>query len=56
MEIPFIFPSENILVCGDEFDIEHEWKVAIIIRALYAGKYAGHDYWKELYPTPYFTI
>jgi hypothetical protein len=39
-------PSSNkdYIVCGPEFGIEHEGKVALIHRALYEGKSAGRDF------------
>jgi hypothetical protein len=39
-------PSSNkdYIICGPEFGIEHEGKVALIHRALYGGKSAGRDF------------
>jgi hypothetical protein len=43
-------PSSNkdYIVCGPEFGIEHEGKVALINRALYGGKSAGRDFRNHL--------
>jgi hypothetical protein len=43
-------PSSNkdYIICGPEFGIEHEGKVALIHRALYGGKSAGRDFRNHL--------
>ena len=41
-------PSNKNIICGPEFGIENEGKVAIIVRALYGGKVAGRDFWHHL--------
>ena len=40
--------ERHYIICGKEFGVEHEGKVAVIVRALYGGKCAGMDYWKHL--------
>ncbi len=41
--------SEKLFImCGPEFEIEHEGHVALIRRALYSGKVAGRDFWHHL--------
>ena len=40
--------EKHYIICGDEFGVEHNGKVAIITRALYGGKFAGRDYWKHM--------
>jgi hypothetical protein len=43
-------PSSNKdhIICGPEFGVEHEGKVALIHRALYGGKNAGRDFRNHL--------
>ena len=36
------------IICGPEFGIENEGRVALIHRALYGGKVAGRDFWHHL--------
>ena len=40
--------EKHFIVCGPEFGIENEGKVALIRRALYGGKVAGRDFWHHL--------
>ena len=40
--------EKHYVICGDEFGIEHNGKVALIRRALYGGRVAGRDYWKHM--------
>ena len=40
--------EKHYIVCGDEFPLEWQGRVAIIRRALYGGKSAGSDYWKHM--------
>jgi hypothetical protein len=40
--------EKNFIICGPEFGIENESHVALIWRALYGGKVAGHDFWQHL--------
>ena len=40
--------EKHYIICGPEFGIENEGKVAIIVRALYGGKVAGRDFWHHL--------
>ena len=40
--------EKHYIICGDEFPLEWQGRVAIIRRALYDGKCAGSDYWKHM--------
>ena len=40
--------KKHYIICGDEFPLEWQGRVAIIRRALYGGKCAGSDYWKHM--------
>jgi hypothetical protein len=40
--------EKHYIICGPEFGIENEGKVALIQRALYGGKVAGRDFWHHL--------
>ncbi len=40
--------EKHFITCGPEFGIENEGHVALIWRALYGGKVAGHDFWHHL--------
>ena len=40
--------EKHYIVCNDDFGIENRGKVALIRRALYGGKMAGHDYWVHM--------
>ena len=40
--------EKHYIICGAEFGVENEGRVAIIERALYGGKAAGRDYWHHL--------
>ena len=41
--------SENhYIICGIELGLENVGKRALIVRALYARKVAGHDFWHHL--------
>jgi hypothetical protein len=40
--------EKHFIICGPEFGIENEGRVALIGRALYGGKVAGHDFWHHL--------
>jgi hypothetical protein len=35
---------KDYIICGPEFDVENEGKVALIRRVLYGGKSAGRDF------------
>ena len=39
--------EKHYIICGDEFPLEWQGRVAVIRRALYGGKFAGSDYWKH---------
>ena len=43
-------PSSELhfIICGPEFGLENEGRVALIRRALYGGKVAGRDFWHHL--------
>ena len=40
--------EKHYIVCNDDFEIENRGNVALIRRALYGGKMAGHDYWVHM--------
>jgi hypothetical protein len=40
--------EKHFIICGPEFGIENEGRVALIRRALYGGKVAGQDFWHHL--------
>jgi hypothetical protein len=40
--------EKHFIICGPEFGIENEGRVALIWRALYGGKVAGRDFWHHL--------
>ena len=40
--------EKHYIICGAEFPLELQGKVAVIKRALYGGKKAGSDYWKHM--------
>ncbi len=40
--------EKHFIICGPEFRIENEGRVALIRRALYGGKVAGRDFWHHL--------
>ena len=40
--------EKHYIVCGSEFPLEYQGKIAVIKRALYGGKKAGSDYWKHM--------
>jgi hypothetical protein len=40
--------EKHFIICGPEFGIENEGRVALIWRALYGGKVAGCDFWHHL--------
>ena len=40
--------EKHYIICGSEFGLEHQGKVALIRRALYGGKSSGADFWKHL--------
>ena len=40
--------EKHYIICGKEFPLELQGRVAIIRRALYGGKCAGSDYWKHM--------
>ena len=40
--------EKHYIICGAEFPLEWQGRVAIIRRALYGGKCAGSDYWKHM--------
>ena len=43
-------PSSNkhYAICGEEFGLEHEGKIALIRRVFYGGKLAGRYFWAHL--------
>ena len=36
--------EKHYVICGKEFDLEHEGNIVLIRRALYGGKLAGRDF------------
>jgi hypothetical protein len=40
--------EKHFIICGPEFEIENEGRVALIRRALYGGKVAGRNFWHHL--------
>jgi len=40
--------EKHFIICGPEFGIENEGRVALIWRALYGGKVASRDFWHHL--------
>ncbi len=40
--------EKHFIICGPEFGIENEGRVALIWRALYGGKVADRDFWHHL--------
>ena len=40
--------EKHYVICGSEFPLEYQGRVAVIKRALYGGKSAGADYWKHM--------
>lgn len=40
--------EKHYIICGKEFGLENEGRVALIRRALYGGKVAGRDFWHHL--------
>ena len=40
--------EKHYIICGPEFGLENEGKIAVIVRALYGGKSAGADYWRHV--------
>jgi hypothetical protein len=40
--------EKHFIICGPDFGIENEGRVALIRRALYGGKVAGRDFWHHL--------
>ena len=40
--------EKHFIICGEEFGLENIGKIALIKRALYGGKSAGHDFWEHL--------
>ena len=40
--------EKHYIVCGDEFPLKWQGRVAVIRRALYGGKRAESDYWKHM--------
>ena len=40
--------EKHYIICGEEFPLEWQGRVAHIRRALYGGKSAGTDYWKHM--------
>jgi hypothetical protein len=40
--------EKHYIKCGQEFGLENEGKLAVIVRALYGGKSAGADYWRHV--------
>ena len=40
--------EQDFIICGPEFGLENQGRVALIRRALYGGKVAGRDFWHHL--------
>ena len=40
--------EKNYVICGPEFGLKNIGKIAVIVRALYGGKYANADYWRHV--------
>ena len=40
--------EKHYVICGKEFGLEHERKIALIRSALYGGKLASRDFWTHL--------
>ncbi len=40
--------EKHFIICGPEFGIENEGRIALIHRALYGGKVAGCNFWHHL--------
>jgi hypothetical protein len=40
--------EKHFIICGPEFGIENEGRVALIRYALYGGKVAGRNFWHHL--------
>ena len=40
--------EKHFILCGDEFPLKMQGRIALIKRALYGGKSAGSDYWKHM--------
>jgi hypothetical protein len=40
--------EKHYVICGSEFGLENEGRIALIQRALYGGKSAGQDFWEHL--------
>ncbi len=40
--------EKHFIICGPEFGIKNEGRVALIRRALYGGKVAGRNFWHHL--------
>ncbi len=41
--------EKHCIICGPEFGIENEGRIALIHCALYGGKVTGHDFWHHLH-------
>ena len=40
--------EKHYVICGHEFGLEHEGKKALVVRAIYGGQVAGHEFWLPL--------
>ena len=40
--------EKHFIICGPEFGLDNVRKTAIIVRALYGGKSAEADYWRDV--------
>ena len=40
--------KKHFIICGPEFGLDNVRKTAIIVRALYGGKSAEADYWRDV--------
>ena len=40
--------EKHYVICGKEFGLEHEGKIALIRRVIYDVKLAGRDFWTHL--------
>ena len=40
--------EKHFIICRHEFGLEHQWKLSMIVQALYGRKVAGQDLWHQL--------
>ena len=43
------YSEKHFISCGDEFDLENNGRIALIVCTLYGGKSSGSDFWKHLH-------